>query len=133
MLIGRPALFTPALLTMAAAWPGSRLVEIWNSLPSVRPVRKFTNRKVAFARIWKAIQALEPNEDHAKAGTTTKTLQVIALLKGPAGATLQSLMEATGWQAHTVRGFLSGHLRKRLGLRVKSFKRDGERVYAIKR
>ena len=41
-------------------------------------------------------------------------------------------MKATGWQAHSVRGFLSGQLRKKLGLCVKSFQRDGERVYAVR-
>jgi hypothetical protein len=41
-------------------------------------------------------------------------------------------MGATGWQAHSVRGFISGQLGKKLGLRVKSFERDGERVYAIR-
>ena len=41
-------------------------------------------------------------------------------------------MEATGWQAHSVRGFISRQVGKRMGLRVRSFKRDGERVYAVK-
>ena len=42
------------LATLASTWPGSRLVEIWNNLPSVVPVRKFTDRKTAIRRIWKA-------------------------------------------------------------------------------
>lgn len=62
----------------------------------------------------------------------TLSAQVIALLKQPAGCRLQDLMKATGWQARSVRGFLSGHLHKKLGLRVKSFRRDGERVYALR-
>jgi hypothetical protein len=41
-------------------------------------------------------------------------------------------MKATGWQAHSVRGFLSGHLGKKLGLNVKSFQRNGERVYSVR-
>ena len=41
-------------------------------------------------------------------------------------------MKVTGWQAHSVRGFISGYLVKKMGLRVKSFRRDGERVYAVK-
>jgi len=41
-------------------------------------------------------------------------------------------MAATQWQAHSVRGFISGQLAKKMGLRVKSFQRDGERVYAIR-
>src|SRR5438445_4506951 len=46
---------------LAGKWPGSRLVEIWNSLPGVEPVERFTSRQVAAARIWKAIQQLQPN------------------------------------------------------------------------
>jgi Protein of unknown function (DUF3489) len=45
---------------------------------------------------------------------------------------LVETMKATGWQAHSVRGFLSGQLGKKMGLRVRSFQRNGERVYAIK-
>jgi hypothetical protein len=57
---------------------------------------------------------------------------VLALLKRPAGASLKQLMKATGWQSHSIRGFLSGHLHKKLGLRLKSFRRDGERIYLIR-
>jgi len=46
------------LAELAAAWPASRLVEIWNSIPGVSAVTKFTNRKIATERIWKAIQSL---------------------------------------------------------------------------
>ena len=48
------------LSELASAWPGGRLVEIWNSLTGVTPVKKFTDRKSAIARIWKAIQSLQP-------------------------------------------------------------------------
>ena len=41
------------LTTLAEKWPGSRLVEIWNSLPGVEPVERFTSRRVAVTRIWK--------------------------------------------------------------------------------
>lgn len=47
---------------------------------------------------------------------TTKAAQVLAALKQPEGASLAELMQATGWQAHSVRGFLSGTVRKRLQL-----------------
>src|SRR5664279_384612 len=46
------------LAELAAAWPASRLIDIWNSIPGVTAVSKFTNRKVATERIWKAIQNL---------------------------------------------------------------------------
>src|ERR1700676_2381550 len=47
------------LSELTAAWPASRLVEIWNSLPGCVPVKKFTDRKTAVLRIWKAIQNLD--------------------------------------------------------------------------
>jgi hypothetical protein len=62
----------------------------------------------------------------------TKQARVIELLRRPKGATLDQLVEATGWQAHTVRGTLSGTLKKRLGLTVTSAKEtDQGRVYRI--
>jgi len=64
----------------------------------------------------------------------SKTAQIIALLENSKGATLADLMKATGWQAHSVRGFVSGTLGKKLRLKVESAKRDdGERVYSIRR
>jgi Protein of unknown function (DUF3489) len=56
---------------------------------------------------------------------------VIAMLRSPAGATIAAMMEATGWQQHSVRGFLAGVVRKRLKLRLGSKKVDGNRVYQI--
>ena len=46
------------LAQLAASWPGARLVDIWNGIPGLTPVQKFTNRKVAIARLWKAVQSL---------------------------------------------------------------------------
>ena len=63
----------------------------------------------------------------------SKTAQVIELLKRPGGATLQELMGATEWQPHSIRGFISGTLSKKLGLAVESTKReDGKRTYSLK-
>ena len=136
------------LAQLAADWPGSRLVDIWNRIPGWTPVKRFTNRAVATARIWRAVQSLVSGEhsgdvaparrhaarkptrqQHAHTGRKhTKQSQVVALLKRSGGATLQHLMRATGWQAHSVRGFISGALGKRLGLKIESFKNSrGER------
>ena len=56
----------------------------------------------------------------------SKAAAVITLLKAKRGATIPEMMEATGWQSHSVRGFIAGSLRKRHGLEVISEKRDGE-------
>ena len=61
-----------------------------------------------------------------------KTAQVLELLKRSGGTTLKELMKATGWQAHSVRGFLSGSVGKKMGLAVASAKaEDGERTYSV--
>jgi hypothetical protein len=49
----------------------------------------------------------------------------------PSGTTITAIMESTGWQAHTVRGFLAAVVRKKLGLNLESDKTDGERVYRV--
>jgi hypothetical protein len=220
--------FTTAedLLTLSEKWSTARLIQIWNTLPGNPPVKKFTDRKTAVSRIWKALQVLEapfaadpvpefhaaseevddsiaehrieeaaqelvdtveeypalinefasyadqvqpdaltvepeatvdePAPDVApieetpgkkatrskkahtgepKAKTTrdgSKTATVVELMKRERGVTLKAIMEATGWQAHSVRGFISGTLVKKLGLAVISAKgENGERTYTI--
>jgi hypothetical protein len=67
----------------------------------------------------------------ARAGS--KTNQVLELLRRPGGVTAKELMKATGWQPHSVRGFLSGTIGKKMGLTVVSAKSaDGERTYSVK-
>lgn len=67
-----------------------------------------------------------------KARVGTKQDALIALLKRPEGASLAEIMAATGWQAHSARGFISGSLKKTLGLEVTSEKVHGRgRIYKI--
>ena len=73
------------------------------------------------------------NERKPKQGESrSKQSHVIAMLRSPAGATIDAIMKATGWQQHSVRGFLAGVVRKRLNLKLSSEKVDGNRIYQIK-
>ena len=82
----------------------------------------------------KASPAKKPPKAQKKAVTArtgSKTAKLLDLLKRPEGATLKQFMRASGWQAHSVRGFLSAQVRKKMGLPLRSFEREGERVYAV--
>lgn len=63
----------------------------------------------------------------------SKQAKVIAMLQSPKGVTIKAIEKATGWQAHSVRGFLAGVVRKRLTLKLTSSKVDGVRTYRIPR
>jgi hypothetical protein len=71
--------------------------------------------------------------DPNNAASGTKQARVLALLRSPAGTTITAMMQATGWQQHSVRGFLAGVVRKRLGLKLTSTQVDGTRIYRITR
>ncbi|HYW48245.1 MAG TPA: DUF3489 domain-containing protein [Bryobacteraceae bacterium] len=75
----------------------------------------------------------KPAKAPASAREGTKTAKVLDLLKRPGGATSKELQKATGWQPHSVRGFLSGTVGKKMGLAVTSTKgEDGERSYSVR-
>lgn len=135
---------------VATDWTNARFVEIWNSLTGVVPVKKFMSRSYDINWIWKQIQYLAPTpaprvEKKAKgpkanlAATSAPTArdgskksEVLDLVRRPTGATLDEIMTPTGWQAHTVRGFISGTLTKKMGLTVESLRgEDKVRTYRI--
>src|SRR5215831_16495670 len=72
---------------------------------------------------------IDPKRKNANHGS--KQSRVIGMLQSPAGATIAAMMQATGWQQHSMRGFLAGVVRKRLKLKLGSKKVDGTRVYRI--
>jgi hypothetical protein len=122
---------------------------IWNCPQGLgQPAEKTTKKAAAGSGRPKSASS-KPKADHnprrAKKGNKgqktaagpregSKKADIIALLQKPKGVTLAELMKATGWQAHSVRGFISGTLGKKDGLKVASDRReDGERVYSLSR
>jgi Protein of unknown function (DUF3489) len=79
------------------------------------------------------VPAAKPSQAIAakKTDADSKQARVIAMLQSPAGATIAAMVKATGWQRHSVRGFLAGVVRKRLKLKLSSNKVDGNRIYQI--
>jgi len=96
-----------------------------------KPAPASKNKKATAAKAAaKSPKAAKPAAEGVRAGSKTAT--ILELLRRAKGATLTELMEATSWQAHSVRGFISGTLGKKMGLIVKSEKQeDGTRVYSI--
>ena len=88
------------LAKLAASWPTPRLAEIWNTLPGATPVKKFTDRKTAVARIWKAIQNLGDSvmaelasdvpEQHTVAGPVADPTEGAAEMTVPEEAVVES-------------------------------------------
>jgi hypothetical protein len=75
---------------------------------------------------------LDPASSKPRAKPDTKHARIIAMLRSPTGATIARMMSATDWQQHSVRGFLAGIVRKKLGLNLTSDLTDKGRVYRIK-
>jgi hypothetical protein len=73
-----------------------------------------------------------PGSAKIAARPDTKHARIIAMLRTPAGATIASLVTATEWQQHSVRGFLAGVVRKKLGLNLVSELSNKGRIYRIK-
>ena len=66
-----------------------------------------------------------------KLPSNTKQAQLVALMRRPQGATIDEIATAAGWQNHSVRGAISGALKKRLGLTITSGKEKRGRVYRV--
>ena len=79
-----------------------------------------------------AAQAQESATPRPRTRENSKQATIIGMLQRPEGTTIPQICEATGWQAHTVRGAFAGALKKKLGLNIVSAKEPGaDRVYRI--
>jgi hypothetical protein len=99
--------------------------------PRVAPAKGKAGNKATPAK--KGARAAKGDKKAKPAREGSKTAKVLELLQRPGGASANELMKATGWQPHSVRGFLSGTVGKKMGLAVASAKGgDGQRIYSVK-
>lgn len=104
------------------------------SAPSSKPAtQKVAARRSVVRKQQKAPTVQTPSTANVSSARDSKQSRLIATLRAKPGATIEQMMTITGWQAHTVRGAISGVLRKRLGLNVvcATAEGDGARIYRI--
>jgi hypothetical protein len=114
----------------AARLTGKRLLALCNGLHGPERLSKVGDRERLLERLWAQMEAL-PDPEHRSPKPRSKQAAVIMMLRRAKGATVDEVMTATGWQRHTVRGMVSGALRKKLGLNVASTKEKRGHVYRI--
>ena len=133
--------------TQAATTASKQRKPVTNALVARRPANVAPAKAKAARKVKPAkktlkgrtkAQAAKPEVAKPKVATPkaardgSKTAKILDLLKRPGGATSKELMKATGWLPHSVRGYLSGTVGKKMGLIVTSTKGDkGERTYSV--
>ena len=96
-----------------------------------KSAKKPSNSQAARAAVARPAPQTAGEPKNRKTDPGSKQSQVVTMLQSPNGTTIAAMMKATGWQQHSVRGFLAGVVRKKLKLKLDSKKIDGDRVYRI--
>ena len=115
---------------------GGALIKVLTALGNAGLVARYTNAPEGSMQLVitpEGLTAIGSTPGHTpKQREGTKQATLIELLKRPEGVSLAEMVQATGWQQHTVRGAIAGALKKKLGLTIVSDKTDGqERKYRI--
>jgi uncharacterized protein DUF3489 len=105
-------------------------------IPMPKPSKTSGKKRLPKSKLERATAPSAPEAAVAKPpadkqAARPKQARVIAMLRSPSGATIATMMQETGWQQHSVRGFLAGVVRKKLKLKLQSSKVDGNRIYRI--
>ena len=120
--------------SVAAESKPTKTARVGKKGANVAPKKGKSGKKATSAK--KAPKTPKSAKGDKKSGAArdgSKAAKILELLKRPDGATSKELQKATDWQPHSVRGFLSGTIGKKMGLTVTSTKgEDGGRNYSIK-
>jgi hypothetical protein len=117
---------TPRGLTVIGVEPEGKPTEADSTVTQTkRQANKSSGAKPQKAKSGKAATSRQKPTQRAN----SKIAKVVEMLRTPTGSTIRALMKATGWQAHSVRGAISGAIKKRLGLKVTSELHGDERFY----
>jgi hypothetical protein len=126
--------FTNRKVAVERIWAAIQVLsaKVGKEAPPVAPAKGKRNKDAKPGKRRHTVRAATKNTVNP-AGEGSKKSDVIDLMRRSQGATLAEIMELTGWQAHTVRGFVSGTLIKKLSLNVESFRsNEKERTYRVK-
>ena len=93
--------------------------------------RRSSAKLTSSAKVAKPLAQIAAGRENANSNRSSKQSRVVAMLQSSSGATVAAMMKATGWQKHSVRGFLAGVVRKRLQLKLESSKMGDDRIYRI--
>ena len=97
-----------------------------NTKPSPDPTKKRVTRNVRRPGSARAVAPTPPVPSNGPSQRATKQNACLRLLARSDGATIEDLQSATGWQTHSIRGFLAGTVKKKLGLTLVSSKAEGD-------